>query len=176
MSRPSWDEYFMIQAYLAAIRSTCLRRRVGAVLVSSKKILGTGYNGAPSGLKHCTEIGCIRQNMNIPSGMRHELCRGIHAENNTIRQALHARDSLEGAELFCTTYPCNECAKMIIDEKIRRVIVIHDYRSELAEEMFEEAKIEVEVYKRDVRELIARLTFGKENAKKIMKLIEKEVK
>ncbi len=171
MKRPSWDEYFMMKTSLAFTRSTCLRRKVGAILVMDDKILGTGYNGAPSGLKHCAEIGCIRADRNIPSGMRHELCRGIHAEDNAIRQALHTRDSLVGATLFCTNYPCNECAKKIVDEGIKRVVIMHAYKSELAEEMFNEKSVKVEVFEQDVRELIIKTIFDETIAKEIIDLI-----
>ncbi len=176
MERPSWDEYFMMKTLLAATRSTCLRRSVGAVLVLDNKILGTGYNGVPAGLKHCAEIGCIKIDRNIPSGIQHELCRGIHAEDNAIRQALHTRDSLVGATLFCTNYPCNECAKKIIDEKIERVVIMHAYKSELAEEMFNEKSVKVEVFKRDVRELIIKTIFNETIAKEIIDLIRKDKK
>ncbi|HNW39369.1 MAG TPA: cytidine/deoxycytidylate deaminase family protein, partial [Candidatus Omnitrophota bacterium] len=88
--RPSWDEYFLEMASLVAKRSTCLRRSVGAVLVKDKRILATGYNGAPSGLKHCGEVGCLRLKLKVPSGERHELCRALHAEQNAlIQSSLH---------------------------------------------------------------------------------------
>jgi dCMP deaminase len=85
--RPSWDAYFMSITRLVAGRSTCLRRQVGAILVKDRRILATGYNGAPSGLPHCDETGCVRERLRVPSGERHELCRGIHAEQNAIIQS-----------------------------------------------------------------------------------------
>ncbi len=152
MIRPTWDEYFMEMAKLAAKRSTCLRRKVGAVLVMGKKALGTGYNGAPSGLKHCLDIGCEREKRGIPAGERHEICRGLHAENNAIRQALHTRDSLVGAELLCTNSPCNDCAKMIIDEGIKRMVILNRYPDELAEEMLKEAGVRLDIWKDKMKE------------------------
>ena len=113
MSRPSWDEYFMEITNLVAKRSTCLRRQVGAVLVKEKRILATGYNGAPPGLSHCYEIGCLRKEEQIPSGERHELCRGLHAEQNTIIQAAFHGVSINNATLYCTNMPCSICIKMI---------------------------------------------------------------
>ncbi|MAF20784.1 MAG: cytidine deaminase [Parcubacteria group bacterium] len=147
MSRPSWEEIFMEIAVVMSKRSTCLRRQVGADLVLDKKILGTGYNGAPSGFEHCLNIGCEREKLGIPSGERLEVCRGIHAENNAIRQALHARDSLIGAELFCTNFPCSECAKLIADEGIKRVVYLESYSSELAEKILREGHVKFEKFK-----------------------------
>ncbi len=141
--RPSWDEYFLEIANLISSRSTCLRRHVGAVIVKEKRILATGYNGAPSGLRHCLEIGCLREQMNIPSGERHELCRGLHAEQNAIIQAALHGVGVKGATLYCTNHPCIICAKMIINAGIVRIVVGGDYRDSLAEEMLTEAEIEV---------------------------------
>ena len=142
-ARPDWDEYFMDIAALVARRSTCLRRNVGAVLVRERRILATGYNGAPSGLRHCLEVGCMRAQMNIPSGERHELCRGLHAEQNAIIQAALHGVSVKGSSLYCTNHPCIICAKMIINAGIVRVVIREGYRDELAEEMLAEAEIEV---------------------------------
>ena len=114
-NRASWPRYFMDIAHLVAQRSTCLRRKVGAIAVLDRRILATGYNGAPSGVPHCLEVGCLRQQMGIPSGQRHEICRGIHAEQNVIIQAAVHGISLRGAEIFCTTQPCIICAKMLIN-------------------------------------------------------------
>jgi dCMP deaminase len=141
--RPSWDQYFLGIAAVVAERSTCLRRKVGAVLVRDKRILTTGYNGAPSGLMHCSEKGCLRLENNIPSGERHELCRGLHAEQNAIIQgALHGI-SIQGADLYCTHHPCSLCAKMLINAGIKKVILKEDYPDALARQLFEEGGVEV---------------------------------
>jgi dCMP deaminase len=141
--RPGWDDYFLDIVGLVAKRATCLRRCVGAALVRDRRILATGYNGAPSGLRHCLEIGCFREKHNIPSGERHELCRGLHAEQNAIIQAALHGVSVNGAILYCTNHPCTICAKMIINAGIVRIVVGGDYRDPLAEEMLAEAGIEV---------------------------------
>jgi dCMP deaminase len=142
-ARPAWDAYFMEIVGIVAKRATCLRRRVGAALVRDRRILSTGYNGAPSGLRHCLEIGCLREQMHIPSGERHELCRGLHAEQNAIIQAALHGVSVKGATLYCTNHPCVICAKMIINAGIVRIVIGDDYRDVLAEEMLAEAHIEV---------------------------------
>ncbi|NMB40484.1 MAG: cytidine deaminase [Firmicutes bacterium] len=130
-------------ATVVAGRSTCLRRKVGAVLVKDRRLLTTGYNGAPSGLKHCREVGCLRREKNVPSGERHELCRGLHAEQNAIIQgALHGI-SIQGAILYCTHYPCSLCAKMLINSAIEKVVLKEGYPDGLAEQLFAEAGIEV---------------------------------
>ena len=141
--RPSWDDYFLDIVGLVAKRGTCLRRQVGAALVRERRILSTGYNGAPSGLRHCLAIGCLREQKQIPSGERHELCRGLHAEQNAIIQAALHGVSVKGATLYCTNHPCIICAKMIINAGIVRVVIREGYRDELAEEMLAEAEIEV---------------------------------
>ena len=141
--RPEWDDYFLDIVGLVGKRATCLRRRVGAALVRDRRILSTGYNGAPSGLRHCLEIGCLREQNRIPSGERHELCRGLHAEQNAIIQAALHGVSVNRATLYCTNHPCIICAKMIINAGIVRIVVGGDYRDRLAEEMLEEAHIEV---------------------------------
>ena len=142
-TRPSWETYFMDIAHLVAKRSTCLRRSVGAVLVKDKRILSTGYNGAPSGLKHCLEIGCLREELNISSGERHELCRGIHAEQNSIIQAAFHGVSIKGATLFCTNQPCSICAKIIINAGIKKVCYHSGYADAMSTEMFKEAGVEL---------------------------------
>ena len=144
MPRPSWDEYFMEITKLVATRSTCLRRKVGAIFVRDKRILATGYNGAPKGLKHCEEIGCLRERLKIPSGERHELCRGVHAEQNAIVQAATSGVNLEGATLYSTTYPCILCSKLIINARVKKVIYLEGYPDQLATEMLDEAGIVVE--------------------------------
>lgn len=143
IDRPGWDEYFMDIATLVSKRSSCLRRSVGAVLVRDRRILATGYNGAPSGMRHCLETGCLREQMNVPSGERHELCRGLHAEQNAIIQAALHGVSINGATLYCTNHPCVICSKMIINAGISQVIVQDIYRDALSEEMLGEAGIEV---------------------------------
>jgi len=142
--RPSWDEYFIAITRLVASRSTCLRRKVGAVAVRDKRILATGYNGAPSGLRHCLEVGCLREDQNIPSGQRHELCRGLHAEQNVIVQAALHGVSIEGATLYCTDLPCTICAKMIINSGIKRIVYIEGYADELSLTILEEAGVALE--------------------------------
>jgi dCMP deaminase len=124
-------------------RSTCLRRQVGAVIVKDKHIISTGYNGAPTGLKHCEEVGCMRENLNIPSGERHELCRGIHAEQNAIIQAALNGASTKDATIYVSASPCSMCAKMIINAGIKRVVYEGDYPDKLSFEYFKEATIEV---------------------------------
>ncbi len=144
MSRPSWPEYFMSIAKMVAKRSTCLRRHVGAILVKDKRILATGYNGAPRGLRHCEEVGCIRQDGAIPSGERHELCRGLHAEQNAIIQAACHGIQIAGATLYCTNRPCVICSKMIINAGISKIYYEEGYNDPLAAQMLEEAGIELE--------------------------------
>ncbi|MEA2085037.1 MAG: cytidine/deoxycytidylate deaminase family protein [Thermodesulfobacteriota bacterium] len=140
-SRPSWDEYFMNITELAAQRSTCLRRKVGAILVRDKRIIATGYNGAPSAIKHCLETGCLREKMGIPSGERHELCRGLHAEQNVIIQAALYGVSTEGAILYCTNMPCLICSKMLINARIAEVYYKEGYADDLSVSMMNEAGI-----------------------------------
>lgn len=145
MERLSWDEYFMQMAELAATRSTCLRRHVGAVIVKDKRVVATGYNGAPKGLIHCEEKGgCLRTMMDIPSGERHELCRALHAEQNAIIQAATMAQSVEGATIYITHQPCIICAKMIINSGIVRIVVREGYPDELSLEMINEAGLTVE--------------------------------
>jgi dCMP deaminase len=141
--RPSWDEYFMDIVELVGKRSTCLRRKVGAILVKDKRILTTGYNGAPMGIRHCAETGCLRDELRIPSGERHELCRGLHAEQNAIIQAAYHGITINGASLYCTNLPCIICSKMIINAGIREIVYRHGYADTLAEDMLREAGIEV---------------------------------
>jgi len=126
-----------------ANRSTCLRRHVGAVLVKEKRILATGYNGAPTGLKHCEEVGCLRENASIPSGTRHELCRGLHAEQNAIIQAAYHGIPIGGSTLYCTNKPCVICTKMLINAGIKNVFFIDGYDDPLADEMLAEAGIQI---------------------------------
>ena len=141
--RPSWDEYFLEVAHLISKRSTCLRRHVGAVLVKDKKILATGYNGAPSGVKHCIDSGCLREKLKIPSGQRHELCYGLHAEQNVLLQAALYGTSTKGSHLYVTNQPCMICAKMLINAGIREIIISEGYPDELSEKFLKEAKIKI---------------------------------
>ena len=144
MSRPSWPEYFMTITKMVAKRSTCLRRHVGAILVKDKRILATGYNGAPAGLRHCEEVGCLRQDTSIPSGERHELCRGLHAEQNAIIQAAYHGIPIAGSTLYCTNKPCVICSKMLINAGIEKVFYKKGYHDPLADQMLKEAGIEIE--------------------------------
>ena len=143
MQRPSWDQYFMDITRLVATRSSCLRRQVGALLVKDRNILATGYNGVPSGISHCDMSGCLRERLKVPSGERHELCRGLHAEQNAIIQAAKHGTNIDGATLYCTTMPCIICTKMIINAGIKKVIYAEGYADDLAREMIAEAAIEV---------------------------------
>jgi len=143
MERPSWDQYFMDIVDLVSKRSTCLRRKVGAILVRDKRILATGYNGAPSGLAHCLEVGCLRDKLHIPSGERHELCRGLHAEQNAIIQAALHGVSIKGAAIYCTNHPCIICSKMIINSGLTAIFYRDGYPDQLAKDLLKEAKIEI---------------------------------
>jgi len=142
-NRPSWETYFMNITNLVAERSTCLRRAVGAVLVKDKRILSTGYNGAPANLKHCLEVGCLREELGIESGKMHELCRGIHAEQNAIIQAAYHGVSVKGAVIYCTNQPCSICARMIINAGIVKIYYQSGYADSLAKELLAEAHIEL---------------------------------
>ena len=143
--RPSWDEYFMEMAELTRARTTCLRRGVGAVIVKNNRVIATGYNGVPKGMRHCSETGCLRQKLGVPSGKQHELCRALHAEQNAIIQAACLGVPIEGSTLYCTTSPCVICTKMIINAGIKRVVIKEPYPDPLAEEMIKEAGIQVDV-------------------------------
>ena len=143
MERPSWEEYFFQIAKQVATRSTCMRRQVGAVLVKDKRLLSTGYNGAPRDISHCIEVGCLRDELNVPSGQRHELCRALHAEQNAIAQAALHGVKIEGSTLYCTHQPCSLCAKMIINAGIVEVYFDQGYPDELATGFFAEAGIKL---------------------------------
>lgn len=140
-TRPDWQSYFMQIAHLVATRSTCLRRQVGALIVKENRILSTGYNGVPAGIAHCLERGCIRTELKIPSGERHELCRGLHAEQNAIIQAAFHGVSINNADIYCTNQPCIICSKMIINAGIKKIYISDSYPDSLAEEMLQEATI-----------------------------------
>ncbi len=139
--RPSWDEYFMRIAHEVAKRSTCLRRHVGAVVVLQKRILATGYNGAPSGLPHCAEVGCLRTELKVPRGERHELCRGLHAEMNALLQGARHGVRMDGGTIYSTFVPCSLCAKMIINTGIRRVVAAAPYPDTFARGMLQQAGV-----------------------------------
>jgi dCMP deaminase len=144
VSRPSWTEYFMSIAKLVATRSTCLRRSVGAVLVKDKRILATGYNGAPTGIRHCKETGCLRESLAVKPGERHELCRGLHAEQNVIIQSAYYGVMTKGTTLYSTHKPCIICTKMLINAGIKKIFFLDGYPDTLADEMLSEANIELE--------------------------------
>lgn len=140
-SRPSWDEYFMSITELVAQRATCVRRKVGAILVRDKRIIATGYNGAPSQISHCLDVGCLRAEKGIPSGERHELCRGLHAEQNAIIQAALHGVSVEGATLYCTNMPCSICSKMLINARVIKILYKEGYADSLSSSLMAEANI-----------------------------------
>lgn len=139
--RPAWDIYFMDIACLVAKRSTCLRRAVGAIIVKEHRILSTGYNGAPAGIRHCAEVGCLRETMNIESGQRHELCRGIHAEQNAIIQAAYHGVPIRGGILYCTNLPCAICTKMLINAGMAEICYQEGYADQLSMSLLDEAGI-----------------------------------
>lgn len=141
--RPSWNKYFMEIAHLVKTRSTCLRRQVGAVVVKDKRILSTGYNGSPTNCKHCSEVGCLRAQLNVPSGERHELCRALHAEQNAIAQAAQHGISMQGATIYVTNQPCSLCAKLIINAGLSHIIYEGDYPDPLAMQLLDEAGIKL---------------------------------
>lgn len=148
MSKPDIDEYFLKIASVVAERATCLRHHVGAVAVRDKHILATGYNGAASGLKDCLELGCLRDDKDVPSGTRHEVCRGIHAEQNVIIQATLHGVSLEDATIYVTHTPCILCAKMLVNAKIKRFVAFGMYADNSFRDLFVEANIEFELHKK----------------------------
>ena len=143
IKRPTWDEYFLELARLVSKRATCLRRKVGAVLVKDKRLLATGYNGAPSGITHCEVTGCLREKLKIPSGERHELCRGLHAEQNVLLQAALYGVSTRDSILYITNQPCIICAKMIINAGIKEIVFRGDYPDKMSRDFLSEAKIKI---------------------------------
>lgn len=145
--RPSWDDYFMDIAELVASRSTCLRRQVGAVIVKDRRIISTGYNGAPRGVSHCLDVGCLREQLGVPSGERHELCRAVHAEQNAIIQAALHGVSTNGATLYCTTQPCVLCAKMLLNAGIKEFFFRGSYPDELALSLLQEGDVKINLLK-----------------------------
>ena len=143
IERPSYDDYFMEMAYIVSKRSTCIRRKVGAILVKDKHILSTGYNGAPKGHKHCSIEGCLRKKNNVPSGERHEICRGLHAEQNVIIQAAVFGVQIKNSILYCTDTPCIVCAKMLINAGIKEIVFSGEYPDFLAKQMLSESNIKL---------------------------------
>ncbi|MFW5790203.1 MAG: deoxycytidylate deaminase [Bacillota bacterium] len=148
MERPDWDEYFMEMAELAAKRATCLRRKVGAVLVKNKKVLATGYNGAPMNIEHCETAGCLREEMEVPSGERHEICRGVHAEQNLVAQAAIHGVKTEDSTVYCTHQPCVICTKILINAGVKKIYFKHSYSDEFAEKLLEQSNIEFIKYEK----------------------------
>jgi dCMP deaminase len=145
LKRPDTDEYFLKVAAVVAERSTCRRHHIGAVAVKEKHILATGYNGAPSGFKDCLELGCLRDELGIPSGERHEICRAIHAEQNVIIQAALHGVSLERSTIYATHTPCVLCAKMLTNAKIKRFVSFGKYNDDAFIQLFKEAGIELNI-------------------------------
>lgn len=141
--RPSWDDYFMQISELVKTRSTCIRRQIGATIVLDRRIVSTGYNGAPKGTEHCDVVGCMREKLNVPSGQRHELCRAIHAEQNAIVQAAYTGTALRGATLYVTCQPCSMCAKMLINAGIVKIVYRGSYPDELSMKILKEANVEL---------------------------------
>jgi len=153
LERPTWQEYFMQMAILASSRSTCLRRAVGAVLVRDNQVISTGYNGSPKNTPHCAETGCLREQLKVPSGERHELCRGVHAEQNAIIQAAINGSSTRGGTLYCTHQPCSICARMIINAEIKTVYIANRYPDALGEQLFREAGVTMILYDTKTKQL-----------------------
>ncbi len=141
--RPSWEEYFFKITQEVSTRSTCMRRHIGAVIVRDKRILSTGYNGAPSGVAHCSEIGCLREAQNVASGERHELCRGLHAEQNAIIQAARHGIDISNSAIYCTHHPCVLCAKMLINAGIVAIYYKEGYPDNLAKELLNQADLQI---------------------------------
>ncbi len=144
--RPDWDTYFMTIALMAAMRSTCVRRQIGAVVVRDKQIISTGYNGSPTGTAHCLDIGCLRETLGIPSGERHEICRGSHAETNAIAQAARMGISTNGATVYSTHEPCSFCTKVVLNAGVARVVFLYSYPDKLAVELRQETNVPFEVF------------------------------
>jgi len=118
---------------------------VGAVIVKEKKILATGYNGAPKGLPHCLDIGCLREKLKIPSGERHELCRAVHAEQNAIAQAAMFGVNIRDGIMYSTTHPCILCSKLIINSGIKEIVIQDSYPDKFSQKMLKQAGVEIKV-------------------------------
>ena len=147
-NRPSWHQYFMEMAYLAATRSTCIRRKVGAIVVLENQIVSTGYNGAPKHVRHCSQTGCLRSKLKVPSGERHELCRGVHAEQNAVIQAAVNGASIKNAVLYCTNQPCVICSKILINAEINTIYIAEPYEDQLSQELLKEAGVSMNLVDR----------------------------
>ncbi len=143
VKRPGWDEYFMSIAMAVAGRANCSRRMIGAVLVKDRQIISTGYNGTPAGIKNCNEGGCVRCSSDVPSGAALEKCSCCHAEENTIVQAARHGMRTEGATLYTTFTACTQCAKMIINAGLKKVVAMHDYPDDLGTKLLKDANIEL---------------------------------
>jgi dCMP deaminase len=139
--RIDWDTYFIEITNVVKKRSTCLRRQVGAVIVKNNNLLASGYNGVPTKITHCSIVGCLRDKLNVPSGQNHELCRGLHAEQNAIIQAAKHGVNIDGSTIYTNTKPCSICTKMIINAGIRKIVYLNDYNDSLADELLKETKI-----------------------------------
>ena len=144
--RPGWDAYFLAMAMIASTRSTCVRRRVGAVIVTGNRILATGYNGSPAGAGHCTDTGCLRQQLGVPSGERHEICRGSHAEMNAVTQAAASGTPIAGCDIYVTHEPCSICSKLLINAGCRRVVYMNPYPDELSRALRDEVGLMSEMF------------------------------
>lgn len=153
-TRPTVDQYFTAMAELVSTRSTCLRRQFGCVIVQNGHAISTGYNGAPKGMPHCIEIGCLRDDLNIPSGTQHEICRGVHAEQNAIIQCAIHGESTKDATLYVTGYPCKICAKMIINAMINRVVISGSYSDTEGIDLMKEAGLDVSIMKKPAKEIL----------------------
>jgi dCMP deaminase len=154
-SRPTIDEYFTAMAELVSTRSTCLRRQFGSVIVQNNHVISTGYNGSPKDLPHCIDIGCLRDDKSIPSGQQHEVCRGVHSEQNAIIQCAIHGESTKGGTLYVTGYPCKICAKMIINAMIKRVVISGDYSDTEGIDLLKEAGIEITIMEKTAKEILA---------------------
>jgi dCMP deaminase len=146
LERPAWDAYFLAMALIASMRSTCMRRQVGAVVVSDNRILATGYNGSPAGAKHCDGIGCLRQQLGIPSGERLDICRASHAEMNAIAQAASSGTPLNGCSIYVTDEPCAMCSKLLINAGCKRIVYMRPYPDELSRTLRAEVNLKSELY------------------------------
>ncbi|MCL2010181.1 MAG: cytidine/deoxycytidylate deaminase family protein [Synergistaceae bacterium] len=155
-TRPDWDTYFIAIAMMAATRSTCLRRQVGAVITRDRQIVSTGYNGAPPGTAHCLETGCLREALGVPSGERQEMCRGSHAESNAIAQAARMGITTYGATVYCTHEPCSLCTKIILNAGIARVVYVRGYPDKLATDLRKESGVIFERFSADKADAAAK--------------------
>ncbi len=161
--RPTVDEYFTAMAELISTRSTCLRRQFGSVIVQNNHVISTGYNGAPKDMPHCIEIGCLRDDLEIPSGQKHEICRGVHSEQNAIIQcAIHGESTKDGT-LYVTGYPCKICAKMIINSMIKRVVISGSYSDMEGIDLLKEAGIEVTIMEKTAKKILNKVIKLKES-------------